>query len=60
MTLDEFLRWDDRADTHYELIDSFPVAISPQPMLGPISTRINITLSVRHPGKAQSRRLNPA
>jgi hypothetical protein len=59
MSLEEFLRWDEDTDTRYEQIDSFPLAIppsiEPQPMLGPIPTRINITLSVR-----QSRRLNPA
>ena len=29
MTLDEFLRWDDGTETHYELIDGFPVAMAP-------------------------------
>ncbi len=29
MTLDEFLRWDDGTDTHYELIGGFPVAMAP-------------------------------
>lgn len=29
MTLDEFLWWDDRTDTRYELIDGFPVAMVP-------------------------------
>lgn len=68
MNLEEFLRWNEGTDTRYEQIDSFPLAISPsmepQPMLGPITTRINmrinITLFVRHPGNAQPRRPNPA
>jgi Uma2 family endonuclease len=29
MTLEEFLRWDDGTDTHYELVDGFPVAMAP-------------------------------
>ena len=29
MTLEEFLRWDDGTDTHYELIGGFPVAMAP-------------------------------
>ena len=29
MTLDEFLRWDDGTDTHYELIGGSPVAMAP-------------------------------
>jgi len=29
MTIEEFLRWDDRTDTRYELIDGFPVAMAP-------------------------------
>ena len=29
MTLDEFLRWDDGTETHYELIGGFPVAMAP-------------------------------
>ena len=27
MTLDEFLRWDDGTETHYELLGGFPVAM---------------------------------
>jgi hypothetical protein len=30
MTLDEFLRWDDGTETHYELIGGFPVAAREQ------------------------------
>jgi len=29
MTLDEFLRWDDGTDTHYELIGGSPMAMAP-------------------------------
>ena len=29
MTLDEFLRWDDGTETHYELIGGFAVAMPP-------------------------------
>jgi Uma2 family endonuclease len=29
MTLDEFLHWEDGADTRYELIGGFPVAMAP-------------------------------
>ena len=29
MTLDEFLRWDDGTETHYELIGGFPMAMAP-------------------------------
>ena len=29
MTLEEFLRWDDGTETHYELIGGFPVAMAP-------------------------------
>jgi hypothetical protein len=28
MTLGEFLRWDDGTETHFELIDGFPVAMA--------------------------------
>ena len=31
MTLEEFLRWEDRTDTHYELIGGSPMAMAPQP-----------------------------
>src|SRR4029077_12903714 len=29
MTLEDFLHWDDGTDTRYELIDGFPVAMTP-------------------------------
>ncbi len=29
MTLEDFLHWDDGTDTHYELIEGFPVAMAP-------------------------------
>ncbi|MBV8776788.1 MAG: Uma2 family endonuclease [Alphaproteobacteria bacterium] len=29
MVLDEFLRWDDGTERHYELIAGFPVAMAP-------------------------------
>lgn len=58
MTLEEFLRWDDGADTHYELIGGFPVAMAPPAAahripamrLGP---RIDAALASRRPCNAQ-------
>ncbi|MGD9617506.1 MAG: Uma2 family endonuclease [Alphaproteobacteria bacterium] len=58
MTLEEFLRWDDGTDTHYELIGGFPVAMAPPAAahrilamrLGP---RIDAALAGRRPCNAQ-------
>jgi Uma2 family endonuclease len=58
MTLDEFLRWDDGTDTHYELIGGFPVAMAPPAaahrMLNVrLVTRIDAALAGRRPCNAQ-------
>src|SRR4051794_1738994 len=58
MTLDEFLRWDDGTDTHYELIGGFPVAIAPPAAAHRILNvrlvaRIDAALAVRRPCNAQ-------
>jgi Uma2 family endonuclease len=58
MTLEEFFRWDDGTDTHYELIGGFPVAMAPPAAahriiamrLGP---RIDAALASRRPCNAQ-------
>ena len=58
MTLDEFLRWDDGTDTHYELIAGFPVAMAP-PLQGHrilamrLGSRVDQALSARRPCNAQ-------
>ena len=54
MTLDEFLRWDDGTETHYELIGGFPVAMAPPAEAHSILavrlvTRIDGALSGRRP-----------
>jgi Uma2 family endonuclease len=59
MTLDEFLRWDDGTDTHYELIGGFPVAMAPpaaahRMIAARVITRIEIALSARRPCNAQT------
>jgi Uma2 family endonuclease len=58
MTLDEFLRWDDGTETHYELIGGFPVAIAPpaevhRVLAVRLVSRIDGTLSARRPCNAQ-------
>ena len=58
MTLDEFLRWDDGTDTHYELIGGFPAAMAPPAEAHSILavrlvTRIEAGLSNRRPCRAQ-------
>jgi Uma2 family endonuclease len=58
MTLDEFLRWDDGSETHYELIDGFPAAMAPPAEAHSILTvrlvtRIEGGLSRRRPCRAQ-------
>src|SRR5882724_3960624 len=58
MTLEEFFRWDDGTDTHYELIGGFPVAMAP-PAEGHrilavrLVTRIDAALAGRRPCNAQ-------
>ena len=57
MTLDEFLRWDDGTDTHYELIRGFPVAMAPPAeahsmLVVQLVRRIDSALSSRRPCRA--------
>ena len=58
MTVDEFLRWDDGTDTHYELIGGFPVAMAPPAAAHRIiamrlGSRIDSALEQRRPCNAQ-------
>jgi Uma2 family endonuclease len=58
MTLEEFLRWDDGSDTHYELIGGFPVAMAPPAAAHRIlamrmGSRIDAALASRRPCNAQ-------
>jgi len=58
MTLDEFLRWDDGTDTHYELIDGFPIAMAPPAeahriLAVRLASRIDAALAGRRPCNAQ-------
>jgi Uma2 family endonuclease len=58
MTLDEFLRWDDGTETHYELIGGFPVAVaSPAEahriLAVRLGARIDSALAGRRPANAQ-------
>jgi Uma2 family endonuclease len=58
MTLDEFLRWDDGSETHYELIGGFPVAMaSPAEahriLAVRLVSRIDAALAGRRPCNAQ-------
>lgn len=58
MTLEEFLRWDDGTETHYELIGGFPVAMAPpaevhRVLAVRLVTRIDGALSARRPCNAQ-------
>jgi Uma2 family endonuclease len=58
MTLEEFLRWDDGTDTHYELIGGFPVAMAPPAAAHRIlamrlGSRIDTALARRRPCNAQ-------
>ena len=58
MTLEEFLRWDDRTDTRYELIDGFPLAMAPPAEAHRIlalrlGSRIDAALAGRRPCNAQ-------
>jgi Uma2 family endonuclease len=59
MTLDEFLRWDDGTDTHYELIGGFPVAMAPPAaahriLAARLVSRIDTALARRRPCNAQA------
>jgi Uma2 family endonuclease len=58
MTLDEFHRWNDGTDTHYELIGGFPVAMAPPAaahriLSARMLTAIETVLSTRRPCNAQ-------
>jgi Uma2 family endonuclease len=58
MTLDEFLRWDDGTETHYELIGGFPVAMAPPAeahriLAVRLVSRIDSALTARRPCNAQ-------
>ena len=58
MTLDEFLRWDDGTETHYELIGGSPVAMAPPAEAHRIlsmrlGSRIDAALAGRRPCNAQ-------
>lgn len=58
MTLEEFLRWDDGTDTHYELIGGFPIAMAPPAAAHRIlamrlGSRIDAGLERRRPCNAQ-------
>ena len=59
MTLDEFLRWDDGTDTHYELIGGFPMAMAPpaaahRMLAMRLGSRIDFALEKRRPCNAQA------
>jgi Uma2 family endonuclease len=58
MTLDEFLRWDDGTETHYELIGGFPVAMASTAeahriLAVRLGARIDSALAGRRPANAQ-------
>jgi len=58
MTLDEFLRWDDGTETHYELIGGLPVAMAPlaaahRMLVARLVSRIDLALEKRRPCNAQ-------
>ena len=58
MNLDEFLRWEDGSETHYELIGGFPVAMAPpaeahRMLAVRLVTRIDAALARRRPCNAQ-------
>jgi Uma2 family endonuclease len=58
MTLDEFLRWDDGTETHYELIGGFPLAMAPpaeahRVLAMRLGSRIDAALAGRRPCNAQ-------
>jgi Uma2 family endonuclease len=58
MVLEEFLRWDDGTETHYELIGGFPMAMAPPAEAHRMHavrlvTRLDAALSRRRPCNAQ-------
>jgi len=58
MSLDEFLRWDDGTDAHYELIGGFPLAMAPPAAAHRIlamrlGSRVDAVLAARRPCNAQ-------
>src|SRR5437016_11799078 len=58
MPLEEFLRWDDGTETHYELIGGFPVAMAPpaeahRMLAMRLGSRIDAALAGRRPCNAQ-------
>jgi Uma2 family endonuclease len=58
MTLEEFLRWDDGTEMHYELVGGFPLAMAPPAeahriLAVRLVTRIEIALAGRRPCNAQ-------
>jgi Uma2 family endonuclease len=58
MTLDDFLRWDDGTETHYELIGGFVAAMAPPAeahriLAMRLGSRIDAALSDRRPCNAQ-------
>jgi Uma2 family endonuclease len=58
MTVEEFVRWDDGTETHYELIGGFPVAMAPPAeahriLAVRLVTRIDAALARRRPCNAQ-------
>jgi Uma2 family endonuclease len=58
MTVEEFFRWDDGTETHYELIGGFPVAMAPPAeahriLAMRLGSRIDAALSNRRPCNAQ-------
>jgi Uma2 family endonuclease len=58
MTLEEFLAWDDGTDTLYELVEGFPVAMTPPAeahriLAVRLASRIDAALADRRPCNAQ-------
>jgi Uma2 family endonuclease len=58
MTLDEFLRWDDGTETHYELIGGFPLAMAPslaaeRILVTRLASAVEAALANRRPAHAQ-------
>src|SRR3954452_5702868 len=58
MSLDEFLRWDDGTDRHYELIGGFPLAMAPpaaahRMIAARLASQIEAALEKRRPCNAQ-------
>ncbi len=58
MTLEDFLRWGDGTETHYELIGGFPVAMAPpaeahRMLMVRLVSRIDAALARRRPCNAQ-------